>query len=520
MTDTSAANGRRVAKNTLMLYIRMFLVMGVSFYTSRVVLQTLGVTDFGIYNVVGGVVAMFGFIHTSLSGACSRFITYALGKGDEKELSETFSTVMTIFYLLILLIFILAETVGLWFVMEKLVIPPERHTAALWVYQGSVVSTLIMLVSVPYNALLIAHERMSAFAYVSVYEVIAKLIIVFLIQVIPFDRLITYALLVVVVQLSVRIIYTVYSRRHFPESHYRLHYDRKRFREIFYYAGWTLNGNLAVIGFTQGLNILLNLFFGPAVNAARGIAMQIQTGVNQFYSSFQAAATPQITKTYAHDELPAMRKLVLSTQRSSFYLILLISLPFLFQTEYILHLWLGQVPAHSANFVRIIVLLSMNSALNGPVITAVHATGRIKRFQLIEGSMLLSVVPVAWLLLKFAHISPEEVFLTFFFIEVITQLVRVWLVFPMIELPISRYYTKVLWPIAKVCAVVWVLPAACVIWWHPTSDFLTLVLVVVVCVLSTLACVYFLGVSRSEKDLVHAKLAPLLNRFRLNPSKT
>lgn len=452
---------------------------------------------------------MFGFLNTSLSGACSRFITYALGTGDARELRNTFSTMMTIFYLLVLLIFILAETVGLWFVMEKLVIPPDRHTAALWVYQCSVISALIMLVSTPYNALLIAHERMSAFAYVSVYEVIAKLAIVFLIQVIPFDRLITYALLVVLVQLSVRLIYTSYSRRHFDESDYRLHFDVPRLKEVLQYAIWTINGNLAVIGFTQGLNILLNLYFGPVVNAAQGIAMQVQSATRQFFSSFQTAVNPQIVKTYAQGDLMSMHRLVLSSARFSFYLMLLVSLPILFQTEYILSLWLGKVPDHTINFVRVIILVTMNYTIANPVLMAVHATGKIRRFQMIEGTMLLSVVPVAWLLLKFADISAEQVFLVYFFIEVVTQIVRVYIVFPMINLPIRAYFTKILWPIAKVSAVVWILPYALLRISHQES-FTQFVLLVLACLFSTLISSFLLGMNQSERAGVSSKISSLL----------
>ncbi len=510
--STTSENNKRIAKNTALLYFRMIFLMAVALYTSRVVLQALGVTDFGIYNVVGGVVTMFSFINGSLSGASSRFITFALGKGDDDELRRIFNCVVTIHYLIAAVIFVLAETVGLWFVLTQLVIPPERMTAAFWVYQSAVVSMTVMLASTPFNALIIAHERMGAFAYISIFEAVAKLGIVLLLFVQPFDKLIAYALLVVVVQLLVRLAYTVYCRRHFAESRYRLSWDRERSREIFVYAGWTLNGNLAVIGYTQGLNVLLNLFFGPAVNAARGIAVQVQAAVNQFFTNFQTAVKPQIMKSWAQGELGYMHRLVLSSSRYSFYLMLLVSLPILFETEYILRLWLGQVPAHTVSFVRIMILVGMNYTLSGPTISAIHATGDLKRFQLIEGSMLLTVVPVAYVLLKFAHISAEAVFVTYFCIEVVTQLARVWIVYPRIGLAKRKYVSKVLWPIGKVSALAWVLPylAGQV----SPGGFAGLCWMTAVCLLSVALCVYVLGMGMHEREMVRNKVKTFIARVR------
>ena len=509
---SNAENNKRIAKNTALLYVRMLFIMAVTLYTSRVILQALGVTDFGIYNVVGGVVAMFGFINGSLSGASSRFITFALGQGDEAELRRVFNCVVTIHYLIAAVVFLLAETVGLWFVLTQLVIPPERLTAAFWVYQSAVVTLVVMLAATPFNALIIAHERMSAFAYISVLEVVAKLGIVLLLSLILFDKLIVYAVLLVVVQVMVRLAYSRYCGRHFPESHYRLLWDKERSREIFAYAGWTMNGNLAVIGYTQGLNVLLNLFFGPAVNAARGIAVQVQAAVNQFFTNFQMAVNPQITKSWAQNDLGYMHRLVLSSSRYSFYLMLLVSLPILYETEYILHLWLGQVPAHTVNFVRIMILVGMNYTLSGPTIMAIHATGDLKKFQLIEGSMLLTVVPVAYVLLKFAHISAESVFIVYFCIEVVTQLVRVWIVYPRVGLAKRKYLTKVLWPIGKVCAVAWLLPYG-VVRVSP-GGFVGLCWTTVACVVSVCVCVYVLGMNAGERELARDRVHKLLRRMK------
>lgn len=510
MAVTHTENNKRIAKNTAMLYVRMFFIMAITFYTSRVVLQVLGVEDYGIYNVVGGVAAMFGFINGSLSGASSRFITFSLGKGDEKELCRVFNCVVTIHYLIAVMILIIAETFGLWFVMTQLVIPPERMEAALWVYQSAMLSMVIMLTSTPFNALIIAHERMSVFAYISVFEVIAQLGIVLLLFTLPFDKLEAYAVLIVMVQITVRVIYIGYCRHNFFESHYRLQWDKKYLREIFSYAGWTLSGNLAVVCYTQGVNVLLNLFFGPVVNAARGIAVQVQAGLMRFFSNFQTAVTPQITKSYAVNDLVYMHKLVLSSSRYSFYLMLLVSLPVLLETEYILQLWLGEVPDHTVSFVRILIFASMNYPLSGPTVIAIHATGDIKKFQLIEGGLLLTVVPVAFLLLKFMHISAEMVLVTYLFIETVTQFVRVWIVYPYIGLPKHKYLTKVLWPIIKVSAFSWILPVLTQI--GGLSGFASLFVVTIVSILSTVFCVYMFGMSHNERLLAREKVLAISHK--------
>lgn len=505
--DQTSVNNKRIAKNTIMLYIRMFLIMGVNLYTSRVILKVLGVSDFGIYNVVGGVVTMFGFINSSLSGASSRFITFALGRGNMNELQKEFSSILVIHYLIAAGILILAETVGLWFVLNKLVIPEERMFAAFLVYQSAVVSSIIMLISTPYNALIIAHEHMGAFAYISIFEAFSRLGIVYLLFVIAYDKLAVYAVLIVFVQIIIRIVYTIYCRKHFSESKGKLMLDKKRAREIFSYAGWVLNGNLAVVGYTQGLNILLNLFFGPTVNAARGIAIQIQGACNQFFTNFQTAVKPQITKSYAQNDLHYMHQLVMSSSRFSFYLMLLISLPVLFQTEYILHLWLGQVPDYTVNFVRIMLLVALNYTLSGPTIIAIHATGKIKKFQMIEGTLLLSVVPICYVSLKFAHISPNMVFVTYGIIEMITQIIRVCIVYPQISLPVKYYFTKILFPIAKVCSIVWLLPCLILLLHGKIqTEFGFFCLMTLVCILSVLISAWFLGTNRTEHMLVYMKL--------------
>lgn len=445
MQDTTT-NNKRIAKNTIMLYFRMIFIMGVNLYASRVILQVLGAEDFGTYNVVGGVVTMLSFITASLSGATSRHLTYELGKGQDGDVERLFRCSSTIFYIISIILFVLAETIGLWFVKTQLVIPEGRETAALWVYQFSVIAAIISLLSVTYNALIIAKEHMSAFAYISIYDGLARLGICFLLYLVPFDHLILYAGLITLTQLSVRLVYMVYCKRHFREANDRWLWDKSVSKNIFSYAGWTLSGYMAITGYTQGINILLNIYFGPVVNAARAIATQVQTALAQLYANFQIAVRPQIIKSYAQGDLPYMRSLVLRTGRISFLLATLIIVPFITFTEFILSLWLGNPPEHTVTFVRLTLIACISNSLSHHAIIAIHATGDIKRFQLIEGTCLLMILPVSWFSLKFFHISSEMVILIYVLVEIFTQFVRVWLVYPKIGLKISLFFSDILLP--------------------------------------------------------------------------
>ena len=322
-----SSNNKRIAKNTLLLYFRMLVTMAVSLYTSRVVLNILGVEDFGIYNVVGGIVAMFGFINGSMTSATQRYLTFELGQNNRTQLTKVFSTSLSIHAIISFLIIVLAETVGLWFLWNKMQIPADRMNAAFWVFQCSVAASVIMIMSVPYNAAIIAHERMSAFAYISIIEVSLKLLIVCFLRYFHTDKLILYAALIVIVQLVIRLCYSWYCNRHFKETKYRWIWDKTLFCEMTGFAGWNLFGNLAAITFTQGLNLLLNMFFGPVVNAARGIAVQAQTAIGQFSSNFQTALNPQITKSYATGDMEYMHGLIFRSAKFSFFLLLLLSLP-------------------------------------------------------------------------------------------------------------------------------------------------------------------------------------------------
>lgn len=492
------AKNRRIAKNTLLLYVRMLFTMAISLYTSRVVLHVLGVTDYGVYNVVGGVITLLGFLTNSMSGASSRYITFSLGKGDMREMRRTFGNILSIHFLLAGVVLLLGETVGLWFVLEKLRIPADRMDAALWVYQFSVLTAMLGVVSVPYNAAIIAHERMGAFAYIGIVDALLKLVIVYLLWVMPYDKLVVYALLLFGVQVFDRIVYGWYCVRHFEETRARFLFDKRLFKEMFAYAAWTMNGNLAVVGYTQGINILLNLFYGPVVNAARGIAVQVQAVAQSFCNSFQTALNPQLTKSYARGDLPRMHRLLIQSSKFSFFILWLIALPLMLEASLVLRWWLGIVPEHTESFLRLILCSSMLSTLSNPLLVSVHATGNLKRFQLIEGTMLLSIVPIAYLLLKLFGIRPEYVFCVHIAVELCTQYARMRIVLPMIAMRVGDYARTVVWPVVKVVLVAPIIPLmAYLLLRQSVGSFL---LVCTVSVFSLCLAVYYLGCSRSERE--------------------
>jgi O-antigen/teichoic acid export membrane protein len=510
MTDTTQ-NNKRIAKNTIALYLRTLLTLVIGLYTSRVVLNTLGVTDYGIYNVVGGVITMLNFLTSAMGAASSRFITYDLGKGDKAVMKRTFGNIKTIHLLLAIIILVFGESIGLWFVMNKMQIPAERMNAALWVYQISIFTSMLSVISVPYNAAIIAHEHMKAFAYIGVVDALLKLGIVYLLYMIPFDKLIIYAILFFCVLAIDRIIYNLYCTRHFEETRTKFAFDKKTFKEIFSFASWTMNGCLASVGATQGVNILLNLFFGPAVNAARGIAVEVQNGVKSFCYKFQIALNPQLTKCYAQNNLHDMHKLLRISSKFSFYLLLFLSLPIFFETPLILKWWLITVPEHTINFVRLILCLTLLNALSNPLVVSVHSTGHIKRFQIIEGSILLCILPFEYVILKLFDVFPEIVFLIHIFIELCAQYARIRIVLPMIEMDIDSYIKDVIFPILKVLIISPILPFIFYLSMEQSVNSFF-----IICSISAISVVfssYLVGCNKHEKVILNNKISKYINKI-------
>ena len=513
--DSHIENTKRIAKNTLMLYVRMLFSMLVSLYTSRVVLNTLGVEDYGIYNVVGGFVAMFSLISSSLSAAVSRFLTFELGRGDMDRLKETFSTSLLIHLVLAGLVFILAESVGVWFLNTQMTIPAGRLYAANWVFQASVLSFIFGICSVPYNASIRSHERMSAFAYIGMLDVVLRLLIVLFIAYAPFrfDRLIVYSLLLVAVSMSLQCIYLWYCRTNFEECRLRFHLNKDCWKEMSAFAGWNFIGCTAGLLKDQGVNILLNLFLGPVVNAARGIAISVNTAVGGFAGNFMAAVNPQITKSYAAEDREYMLSLVERGSRFSFYIMLILALPILFETEFVLTLWLKQYPAHTVNFVRLVLILSLCDVLSNTLITLQNSTGKIRNYQLVVGGMLLMNFPLSYICLKM-DFTPESVWLVAIFVSVCCLLLRLMFLRKMAGLSMSGFLKRVCLNVASVAVVSAVVPVllmailTCTGWAH----FLAMASVSVLC---SILSVCLIGCSRNERRFIAQRISAVYNRCLL-----
>ena len=490
-------NNKRIAKNTLLLYFRMLFMMAVSLFTSRVILNTLGVEDYGIYNVVGGVVAMFGFINGSMSSATQRYITFALGKGDEKRLQTVFSTTLQIHTLIAAIIVILGETIGLWFLYNKMQIPADRMDAAFWVLQCSIISTVIMIVSVPYNADIIAHEKMSAFAYISVLEVVLKLAIVYMLVVFSVDKLILYAFLILAIQVLIRFCYSIYCNRHFKETKYIHVWDKPLFKEMTGFAGWSIFGNLSAVIFTQGLNILLNVFFGPVVNAARAVAVQVQSAIQQFVGNFQMALNPQITKTYAQGKMEEMHTLMFRSARFSFLLLFFISLPVLLETEFLLTLWLKTVPSKAVIFTQIMICISLIYTIANPCVIANQATGKVKVYQMVVGGILLTILPISYIVLKLGA-PAYSVFIVHFCVESVAQFSRMYMLRKLINLPIRQYLLRIYLPIMATVAVSIILPV--MIHMQLENGWLRFIAVGCTSVVSVGLSAFFIGFTEYERQ--------------------
>lgn len=506
-----SSNKKRIIRNTLLLYVRMFLLMLITLYTSRVVLGILGVEDFGIYNVVGGVVAMFSVISGSLSAAISRFITYELGKGDKDKLIKIFSSSVTIQLGLGLIIFILAEAVGVWFLNNKMTIPASRIYAANWVFQLSILTFIINLISVPYNAAIIAHEKMSAFAYISILEVMAKLIIVYMLLWSPFDKLIFYAILMASVALIIRFVYGYYCRRHFEECTYHFIFDKELLKKMFGFAGWNFIGAASAVLRDQGGNIVINLFCGPAVNAARGIAYQVNSAISGFVSNFMMALNPQITKSYATGNKEYMMTLIYQGARLSFYILLILSLPVIINAHYILTLWLKIVPDHTTLFVQLVLIFAMSESISNPLITSMLATGIIRNYQIVVGGLQMMNLPISYILLRYGCI-PETVLIVAICISQCCLVSRLYMLRGMIGLSIREYMNKVYFNVLAVTILSAIIP--CILSYYLGETFINFIIICIVSVICTFTIIYLVGCDRNERQFVLSKIIAIKDKFK------
>lgn len=509
MSDTTT-NNKRIAKNTLLLYLRMLLIMAVSLYTSRVVLNALGVEDYGIYNVVGSVVTMFAFLNGALVTSTQRYLTFDLGTGDYEHLKKVFTTSIFVHGIISLLIVVLAETIGLWFFYNKMVIPEERMVAAMWVYQLSIVTMVIQVMSAPYNSIIIAHERMGVFAVISILETVLKLLIVYILLVWSGDKLIFYAILVAAVQLLIRIIYTSYCKRHFEESVLVKGIERPLLVEMSKFAGWNIWGNLAAALFGTGLNLLLNVFFGPVVNAARGIAVQVESAVAQLSTNFLMAVNPQITKLYAQNNLEEMHRLLFRSSKFACFLLLLFIVPLVLETEPIITVWLKIVPEYTVSFIRILLCIVIIDSMARPLMTAAAATGDVKKYQSIIGGILLSIVPIAYIVLKLGG-NPTSVYIVHLSICIVAFLARLFIIRPMIKLSIRRFCFAVILP-CEIVAIASLTVSRLVKELLPKNLFGVL-LVCIFCVVIVALFSYLIGLTKGERLFVNSKMKDVYNKI-------
>lgn len=510
MTDYEK-NNKRIAKNSVLLYLRMFFLMAISLFTSRVILQTLGVEDFGIYNAVGGFVALFAVVSQSLSSASSRFLTFAMGEGDNNKLGKVFSSTLLIHIFLAIIIALLAEAVGVWFVNNKMIIPEERLDAANWTFQFSILSFCTNIITVPHNAAVIAHERMGAFAYISIFEGISKLLICYLLLISPIDKLVFYAILMFCVCFISRGLFVLYCLKHFPESHSRFTYDKGLLKELFGFAGWNFIGSSAAVLRDQGGNILINLFFGPVVNAARAIANQVLHVVQGFVESFMTAIRPQITKSYASGDHDYMMTLIFYGSRLSYYMLLIICLPILINADFLLNIWLKTVPDHSVLFVQLILVFILMESISYTLITAQQATGVIRNYQLVVGGLQLLNVPVSYLFLKLGG-TPETIMYVAIFFSICSLCARIYMLSRnSIQLSVKDFIIKVILNVFVVSLFATFLPV--ILKYFFTDNLWSFLLVSFICVLCTAASIFFIGFNDTERAKALAVALKVKERF-------
>lgn len=510
MEQSNKENSKRIAKNTLLLYIRLIFTMAVGLFTSRVILSTLGVEDYGVYNVVAGFVLMFSFFTSSLGSAISRFLTYELGKRESIKLQRIFSTSVNVQLLLSIAVLILAEAVGVWFVNSKLNIPADRLYAANWTFQCAIIAFILNLISVPYNAAIIAHEKMNAFAYISILEVTLKLVIVYALYISPIDKLITYSILFAVVGLIIRLVYGIYCRKHFAECRYLPIIDKSMMKEITGFAGWNLLGSGAYLFNTQGLNIAMNLFFGVTINAARGIATQVEGVVRQFVTNFTTALNPQITKSYASGNMDYMYTLVCRGAKYSYFLMLIFAVPFMFEADIILKLWLNNVPEYTPIFLRLTMIGTLCDLLGNSTANACWATGRVKKYYLWVGSIGSLVFFISYGLFAIGFPAYTS-YLVFIFIYIILIFVKLYIIKGLIDFPVTMFYKETLFRILPVTFITFII--ASIPYEVMDSSIIRLLLTVVFSSVTLGGSIYLIGLEKSERTLVNNKLLSIWNKI-------
>ena len=505
----SNTNNKRIAKNTLLLYVRMLFMMFIGLYTSRVILDKLGEVDFGIYNVVGGFVTMFTIISGAMTTATQRFLSFEIGKGEKGNVKSIFSTMIYIHLFLALVILIVGEVVGVWFLNTHMNFPTDRYGAANWVFQLSLLVFMLNVINVPYNGALIAYEKMSAFAYFSIFDAIFKLAICYVITLTPFDKLIVYAMLIAFIQITLLAMYFFYCKVKFKECRFTGKFNREYGKSVGSFVGWNLIGSLAGVAREQGVNVVLNMFFGPAVNAARGVAYQVLSKLNGFVTNFQMAMNPQIIKNYASGEKENMYKLVFRGAKLSYLLLLTLSLPVIIESPLILSIWLKDVPDYTVIFLRIAIFTAMLNTLSNPLIVSMHASGKVRDYQIVVGGLSLVTLPLVYIALLMGA-EPYMAMLIAFFVELACHFARLYMLVRSIDFPMWRFVKGVTLRVFVITVVAMVLPILA----YKNID-ITILRFISVCLLSLVSTIgfgYYLGFNNEDRQMIKVKVTSIINK--------
>lgn len=500
MAETNTTKNSRIAKNTLFLYLRMFLVLVVSLFTTRIVLRALGVEDYGINNVVCGFVSMFSFLNTSMSNGIQRFYNFKLGKEGEQSLTKVYNTALLIQVIIAAIIVVFLETIGLWYVHNRMVIPAERLDVALWIYQFAIVSLLLVVMQIPYSAAIMAHERMDYYAYVSIIDVALKLAFALYLPYVHHDKLLIYGAFGLCVGLINFLMYYVYCKIKFKEIHLHRAFHKDLFKEMLSFSGWNIFGTFAYMLKGQGLNVLLNAFFGPVVNAARGVSMMIGNAIHGFQTNIVVSFRPQTVQSYAEGNSNRVKKLMYSLSKISYLMLFMLSMPVVIELAYILHIWLGDVvPEYTIPFTILILAVMILSSLNTPLSQVVHATGKMRNYQVGTSIVICAILPIAWGVLKLGG-NPTSVYIVSIIMTIINQEVCMVLLKKVFPYSIREYLKKVIWPCLWVSILATILPLG--VHLLLPSSFLRLIIVAVLGVGSTAVISYYLAMDQTERQLV------------------
>lgn len=489
-------SNKRIAKNALLLYVRMFFSMLVGFYTSRVVLNALGVVDYGIYNVVGGIVGTLSVLNGAMAGTTQRWITIALGKGDINNLKKVFSVGLTAQLIIGVIILLIIETIGIWYLYTYAVIPIERMPAAFIVFQISALTMLLSIMNVPFNGAIIAHEKMGAYAFFSIFDVVMKLIICFALYITPYDKLVVYASLLFLTFLINFCAVQVYSRKKFVEARLRLGWDKQMYKQMWGMTFWSMSGHAAYVGYTLGITLLINLFYGPAMNAAAGIAGRATNIINQFSGNFQIALNPQITKSYAQEKYTDMHTLMFRSAKFSYFLMLLFAVPLFYEAHFLLEFWLGNVPDRSVEFLRIGLFVSMFIAVKEPLEKAAMANGHLRNYQFVVYGILLLVCPISYGIYKL-HGIPESSSYVLLFCVILAVLGGAYMLRKMVQLNFNEFLRSVMVPICVFTPLCFVFPG--IIYCAMPESFYRLLLLSAISVVTTLVIVFYGVLNKHER---------------------